>query len=320
MQIIDSFPFFAPTGRELLKLRVNLYKDIVDKFVIVESNKTHSGKPVPFRFEEIANELKLPMDKIIYIPQHINDSEWLEPLEVDIKNAGVNASNPDSVRARIRERLQKDGVLQALHMFNDDDVFIYGDADEIINPIHIKWVANTINQAAKNNIVVKIPLVFLQGRADLRVWDISRGEKGAWFPWDRSTFFATKAQLSKSSVSNIRCGNVNYKTMWPRSHGKGIPEMGWHFAWMGNKNTRKAKATSFAHAHDNFKEMGYEGGFQDKGYQTWLEEMTPTAGKPALNGNTNQFLKKYPMENLPDLLLEDEELYEFFLPYNPEII
>jgi hypothetical protein len=36
--IVDCFPFFAPTNEEILYLRVNLLKDVVDKFIIVESN------------------------------------------------------------------------------------------------------------------------------------------------------------------------------------------------------------------------------------------------------------------------------------------
>lgn len=319
MRIIDSFPFFAPTGKELLKLRVELYKDVVDNFIIVESNKTHSGKPVPFRFEEIATELGLPLEKIIYIPHHIPDTPYLETREVDRANASTNQGNEASVQARARERMQKDAVMQALHLFDDQDVVIYGDADEIIDPKHIRWVSNVVaRDTLKYDAIMKIPLVFLQGRADLRVWDISRDN---WYPWNNAMFISTKAQIMKYKISNLRCGNCYpLKTTWPRSHGQSIPEMGWHFAWMGSGETRKVKAQSFAHAHDKFKEMEYEKGFEDKSYQEWLGSTVPQAGKPAPGGNSNHFLKNYPHENLPDIVFKDEMISSFLLPYEPEVL
>ena len=60
-KVIDVFPFFAPYNEELLYLRVNLLKDHVDHFIIVESNKTHSGLPVERKFEEIACMLRICM-------------------------------------------------------------------------------------------------------------------------------------------------------------------------------------------------------------------------------------------------------------------
>ena len=139
--IVDCFPFFAPYGEELLKLRVNLLKDVVDKFIIVESNKTHSGKPVERKFLDIALKQGLPMEKIIYIEHDIPETEELEIKKVDKINAGVNKGNEESLYARVRERLQKDAVMEAMNQFNDNDVFIYGDADEIIKPENVKWVA-----------------------------------------------------------------------------------------------------------------------------------------------------------------------------------
>jgi hypothetical protein len=91
----------------------------------------------------------------------------LEILPIDYQNAGLNRKRMNSVYARVRERLQKDAVMEGLAEFSDDDVFIYGDADEVINPINIPWVANITKN--NPNVIIKIPLVYLQGRADLRI-------------------------------------------------------------------------------------------------------------------------------------------------------
>ena len=78
MQIVDCFPFFAPYNEELLYLRVNLLKDHVDKFIIVESNKTHAGEPVERKFMEIARKQGLPMEKIIYVEHDIPEKDEIE--------------------------------------------------------------------------------------------------------------------------------------------------------------------------------------------------------------------------------------------------
>lgn len=306
MAIVDCFPFFAPYGEELLCLRVNLLKDYVDKFIIVESDKTHSGKPVERKFMEIARKQGLPIEKIIYIEHDIPDTEHLNIRDIDRMNAGINSGNEASLYARVRERLQKDAVMQAMHEFKNDDVFIYGDADEIINPKNVQWVANMARQ--NQNVIIKIPLVYLQGRADLRIHH-QNGEPVVWW---KAMFFATKSQIMQHTVNNIRCGNVPHKVMWPTHAGKVIQDMGWHFAWMGNKEQRQAKADSFAHAHDSFKFLGEVGSYTK--YKQFVDTNQLAEGNIAPDGNTDHLLKRYPHQELPQLIFETPFIREFLLP------
>ena len=306
MAIVNCFPFFAPYGEELLYLRVNLLKDYVDKFIIVESDKTHSGKPVERKFMEIARNQGLPIEKIIYIEHDIPETEHLQVRDVDRKNAGVNGHNEASLYARVRERLQKDAVMQALNEFKNDDVFIYGDADEIINPKNIKWVANIARN--NQNAIIKIPLVYLQGRADLRI----HHQNGDPVVWWKAMFFATKAQIMQHTVNNIRCGHIPHNVMWPTHAGKVIHDMGWHFAWMCNKEQRQAKADSFAHAHDSFKFLGEVGSYSK--YKEFVDSSQLAEGVIAPDGNTDHILKRYPHEELPQLIFETPFVKEFLLP------
>lgn len=307
-QIIDCFPFFAPYNEELLWLRVNLLKDHVDKFIIVESNKTHSGLPVERNFEEIARKQGLPMEKIIYVPHDIPDVEDLEIRPIDKKNAGPNFRNEESIQARARERMQKDAVMSVLDQFEDDDVFIYGDIDEIINPKNIQWCANMAR--AHRNIILKIPLVYLQGRADLRIHH--RDNKPV--VWWRAMFFVTKEQLREFTINNIRCGYIPIKTTWPAQNGKVVQDMGWHFSWMGNNEQRKIKADSFAHAHDQFEWMAEGEGYNSEAYQAFVNTTTPAEGKVAPDGNEDHILRRYPLSELPQLIFENQEIKDFLLP------
>jgi len=306
--IVDCFPFFAPYGEEVLCLRVNLLKDHVDKFIIVESNKTHSGKPVERKFLEIAKRRNLPMDKIIYIEHDIPEPDDLEILPIDYQNAGLNRKRMNSVYARVRERLQKDAVMEGMTEFADDDVFIYGDADEVINPINIPWVANITKN--NPNVIIKIPLVYLQGRADLRIHHAD----GKPVVWWRAMFFATKKQIMETKISNIRCGNMTMPVQWPTHNNQVIQDMGWHFAWMGDDGQRNTKATSFAHAYDKFNWQIEQGAGDYSKYDQFQKSTPPVAGEVAPDGHPDHILREYPLENLPSLIFEDPFIKNFLLP------
>ena len=63
-RIVDYFTFFAPTGKEMLKLRINMLKEYVDEFVICESNKTQSGNSIQYELRGILKELNLSENNI----------------------------------------------------------------------------------------------------------------------------------------------------------------------------------------------------------------------------------------------------------------
>lgn len=304
--IVDCFPWFAPYGEELLVLRVNLLKDHVDKFIIVESDQTHSGKPVTRKFLEIARKNGLPMEKIIYVEHNMPAVIEDAVEQIDHINAGHN-KNIDSVHARARERLQKDAVMQAMDKFNDNDIFIYGDADEVIKPENIQWVSRV---ALNNqNHILKIPLVYLQGRADLRIYH----RDGRPVVWWRAMFFATKKQIMKYKISNIRCGNIDLKVTWPAHDNKIIQDMGWHFAWMGTSAQRQTKASSFAHAFDSFDWMTEGKGYKDDNYKQFVSQ-DPAENNVAPDGNDDHILKRYPIKDLPNIIFENKMIKDFLLP------
>lgn len=305
MKIVDCFPWFAPYGEELLYLRVNLLKDHVDKFIIVESNRTHAGELVERKFPEVARKLGLPIEKIIYIEHDIPETQDLQILEIDRRNAGPNNTNKESLYARVRERLQKNAIMEGLGEFDLRDVFIYGDADEIIDPKHIRWVAQVAHKHP--NIMIKIPLVYLQGRADLRVYH----DNGDHVIWKRAMFFATKEQLQHFTAANIRCGNITLPIRFPTQNGVVQEDMGWHFAWMGTDKQRQIKADSFAHAHDT---MGILSNGTYANYKKFVDTLQLHEGSRAPDNFSDRHLKRYPHSKLPKMIFEVPFLKNFLLP------
>lgn len=65
MKIFDCFKFFNEF--EILDLRFMTLYDHVDYFVIVEANKTHTGKPKKFHLEERRKDYEKYWDKVIYV-------------------------------------------------------------------------------------------------------------------------------------------------------------------------------------------------------------------------------------------------------------
>ena len=146
MKIVDCFPYF--NEKELLELRIKLLYDHVDKFIICDADRTHSGKPKPFTCKNTLIELGLYPNKKI------------EVVEVNLPSY---EEEPD---AWARERLQRN---TAQNYIPENYYCIITDCDEIINPEFIDYYVNiSRNNSCK---ILRIPMAFLNGRADLRVYD-----------------------------------------------------------------------------------------------------------------------------------------------------
>lgn len=306
IKIIDYFPYFDETGRELLDLRVNLLKDYVDQFIICESDKTQSGIPTKPGLRDAIKYYNLPEEKIRIIDLEIPDEDDLIIEEIDRLNCYEgNLNDVNSLRARVRERLQKDALLQVLDDYDDDCMIIHSDNDEIINPIYIRDIKNTL--LSNPDGYVKISLSYHEARADLRVYYKDTDQPVPW-----GAFATNRSVFKKTTPIRLRSDKEVPKQFYLlhmiNSNGEIIDEMGWHFSWMGNKEKKYIKSKSFAHYNDNLSFLSksrYENENLGKEY---------FAGSTPPCGNINYVLKEYPISNLPKIMIETPRMKEFFLP------
>lgn len=107
--IIDSFLF----GWELdiLEMRLHEMDSFVDKFVIIESDKTFQGSSKPIHYE-------LNKDRF---------SKWSHK----IINVYVDLSNTNDPWAR--EFASREALSKVLNNFSDDDIILHGDVDELMS-------------------------------------------------------------------------------------------------------------------------------------------------------------------------------------------
>jgi len=309
-KVVDFFPYFDPTGREILELRVNSLKDHVDEFLICESNKTQSGIPIEYELRKTIKECNLPEDKIKIIELKIPEDKDLDIQKIDKFNCYENNSvNSNSVMARTRERMQKDAILSVLDDYDNNTVFIHSDMDEIVKTEAITCICQMVK--LNQQIIIKIPLVHLEGRADLRVHQKNSDNPK---PWDGGMFFCTKAQLKRATPSQIRSNVYNpFQISCLTQDGNKIEDLGWHFSWMGPAEKRLKKCESFTHYDDSFSFLITEK-YGNKNTKNFLKEMEVKEGQIPPSGDKNMVLRKYPVENLPKEIFNLPRVKEYLLP------
>lgn len=285
--IIDHFMFFNEV--ELLELRVNMLKDYVDKFIISESSRTHSGKPKEFICKKLISELGLPVEKIEVLEVEIPEEEFLVPNTYDIHHA-QQAESSHAVLTWTRERLQRDALYGKVEGYPDDTVFILSDLDEIVNPIAIPFLANF---AKKGDYPIKVPLVLLEGEADKRLCYAD----GAPVPWERSLLFCKKEHMTKATFTEIR-GQFFMPCVWMQQDGKMMQDLGWHFTWMGGSERKKIKASSYLH-HANLNV---------------INNISHETSKEIGSSIQEYMLKDYSLSDLPKEIFESTRVFKFLLP------
>lgn len=288
MRIVDCFPYF--NERELLELRIKLLYDHVDEFIITDADHTHSGVEKPYTCVDVLKELAVPIDKFTVIHAHL---------------PSVNETDNNF----IRERLQRDIPAQ---YFQDDTMYIVSDCDEIIDPNFLEFYS-TACQKFPNNII-RLPMVYLNCRADLRVYDTNNIPR-TWY----TPFVCMRHHVQKYSLSEIReayatgVDNLEYKDIFLLDENKSPIEVGWHFSWMGSNSNRKNKLKSFLHSNDpdNYIFAGTPYKIGTKEMDEYFDQYKPAEGSLDPYGRTDHILKKYPTENLPQIIFELENVKSF---------
>jgi hypothetical protein len=112
MRVVDAFPFFNEL--EMLEIRLNVLDAVVDRFVILESTVTYSGRPKP----------------LWYADHRARFERWADRIEHVIVDDSPDTGNDYWAR----ERYQRDCIVRGLAGCRADDVVLLSDVDEIPDP------------------------------------------------------------------------------------------------------------------------------------------------------------------------------------------
>lgn len=291
--IIDCFTYY--NEEELLELRINLFKNHVDRVIIMEGNMSFTGNPKPFTCKQTLKKLGLDSSRIDVIEVLLPEDGAIEPSEVDmIYYSRLSKTKNTNYWATTRERVLRNSVVNVIDKYSKDDVFIFSDCDEMIKPEAIQYFASMAR--AIPSMVIKVPMVTLEGRADLRLHDSNNGE-----PLDTNNvmFVCTKDQLQTCSPFNMR---FNIHSIYPEGYltENGIPikECGWHFTWMGNSDRKIHKLKSFSH-HADYIWFAKVPDMSSPEMVEFLKNHKVGEGTVNPWGNSLTVMKKYPHESLP---------------------
>jgi hypothetical protein len=207
MRVFDCFTF--SNELDLLELRLRELDSVVDIFVLVEANSTHSSLPKSWIFEENKERFSQWLHKI----RHIKVDDM--PMDPD---------------AWINENFQRNAIARGLTDVNPDDRIFVSDCDEIVRSSAVEYIKNSNSE----KWCLQMPLYLYKLNYQL----ITRGEEmtdwGMAMRGDQLP--STTPQLLRDQRHRPMPANVEV-----------VPHGGWHFSWQGDKEFLRNKLISYAH-------------------------------------------------------------------------
>jgi beta-1,4-mannosyl-glycoprotein beta-1,4-N-acetylglucosaminyltransferase len=216
----------------LLELRLNTLDKFVDKFVIVESAYTHSGKEKKLIFD--INKYPKFKEKINYII--VRDlPHGIEQIGKDDSNLEI--TNKEIMNALRRENFQRNTIKQGLINANDDDWIIISDLDEIPDLSNINF--NSIN---KKIIFFKQKVFYYKLNLELKTlrWIGSKACKKKYLKspqWLRNV----KDKIYPKWRLDIIFSEKRYNSVFFLENG------GWHFSFVKKPEDIEKKLKSYLH-------------------------------------------------------------------------
>jgi len=222
MKIIDTFIFYNEI--DMLNLRLHELNEIVDYFILVEADKTHSNNQKDFIFEKNKALFTNYLDKIIHI----------KVIDMPERNFTTNTGNWD------REHYQRNQIKIGLNKLNltDEDIIIMSDVDEIPN-------INTIKNYIKNNKIdgiYKLEMDFYYYNFENKIIDTI---------WPSSRIFNYGSINNNDYINYL----TNIRTIKDFNNNKIIKNGGWHLSYFLDIDLIINKIKQFAHQEYNTEKI-----------------------------------------------------------------
>lgn len=231
MKVFDLFCFFNEV--DLLEIRLELLKDVIDQHVISESNLTHSGKDKPYILEKEWSRYYKYDSKLTYLPI-IQSTEGLSFKKVD-------SYTPDNGSWQL-ENQQRNALSYIVDSVKDDDYILIGDLDEIPSPDAIRLLRTMPPPPFPLSMTMLFHYYYMncQNIGNERYWS--------------GTVICTGKQLKEASPQHFRDNRNRYHR---------FPNGGYHFSFLGGAEKIKAKIEAFAHTEFNRPDIISEENIRD---------------------------------------------------------
>lgn len=279
--IYDCFTFYDEL--EILKIRLHELSEVVDKFVIVESNKTFQGQAKPLFFAENRHLFAQFESKIIH-----------KICDMSASDPGMTPNWATSA-AWAREHYQRNFIATALSEIRDDDLVMISDVDEIVSAEALR---RALRERRKHELTI-FEMPHFTGFFNRKMTTVS------WLLGPRMIEFAqfttpqkvrtTRAFASRSLKGSL-LGRVHTRIWNYFNTGVAAPvrifyNSGWHFTSIGDWNAWRNKVNSFSH-----EEL--------KGNVTYMRE-------DAFMENVLKRTRAVAIDELPEYIRKNKEQFVF---------
>lgn len=201
--IVDAFMFNDEF--EMLDIRLKIMNNKVDRFIILEGNKTWSG---------IDKEYHLSNNLDRYV-------EYKDKIKV------IKLKIPKDYKDWKCENYSRESLQIEIDKLNDNDIIIHSDLDEILNPEKIDSLLELLETENKP----------VNCRCSMYAYSFDRKLRRDWY----GPVIAKKYMFE--NPQKLYKGN-NHKRK-DRSHCCRVHEnVGWHWTWIGNDERIKNKVVS----------------------------------------------------------------------------
>ena len=292
MNIVDCFMYFDEDM--ILDIRLNILDKYVSHFLICEANFNHNGTKRDLRFN--INNFSKFRKKITYIP-------------LDTQPANLRIINQDDTRlvknskildnALLRENFQRNFLQNKIKDFNEDDLIIISDLDEIPNLKNFKY-KNKITFFEQKMFYYKLNLIHQN------------------FFWYGSKICKKKHLISPQWLRNIKSKKYSFwrlDTYFSKTKYNNIgfiQDGGWHFTNIKSPEKIDFKMKNFLH-HLEYEESGL--GVED--VKKIMEEKKVfydhSADKKQKKLNAGANLIKENDSSLPDYIILNKEKFKNWL-------
>ncbi len=209
----------------ILDLRLNILNDYVDKFVVAEATKDHTGKDKKLNFD-LKNFPKFK-NKIEYIV--------VEDMPMNLKSFKKNWPVH-----HIRDQHQRNALSKGYKNCNDDDLIMISDIDEIPDPNKIKefQIGNKYACFMQRNFQSKINLLNVSDKH-----------------WLGTKIIIKKYLKSPQWLRNIKTAKPAFWKFYKPSQPQLIFDGGWHFSFLKQPKDISKKIKSYSHSEFNKPEF-----------------------------------------------------------------
>jgi len=201
--------------KDLLDIRLNMLYPYVDKFVIIEFDKTFSGKSKPkYLLKDWNKEWEKFLPKIDYA--YITYNEYSKYEDLADTSHLVPKNGPKHWK---REFCQKESIKDTIRGLDDEDMCFIGDVDEI-------WYHNVKYPNHLSKLKLKVYSYYLNNRSNEEFW---------------GTLVGPYKYIKNQCLNHLR-NDPGFRTK---------EYSGWHFTSMGGFNKVKEKLTD-SYTNDSY--------------------------------------------------------------------